>query len=195
MGRRTGRLLKVALALAILASTLTLFPRPAYACSCIETTLEEQADELDFAFVGHQIGREQIDEMSDNGVRLVFEVDSVYKGDIATPFEVFTSAQSSACGVSFGDNAQTGVVAHTYEGKPLAGLCSQLMDTSEAQMKAVFGVGAVPVEDRVLRLDDVGGQAYYEEESPPWLWIILASVAGPVAAVVFVARRTKRTDV
>jgi hypothetical protein len=185
MAKQTRRWLRLALLLAVVGSTLTLFPRPAYACSCIETTLEEQADELHYAFVGHQIGREQIDGMADNGVRLVFEVDRVYKGEVTTPFEVFTHAQESACGVSF-NNAQTGVVAYKWQGKPSAGLCSQLMDTSEAQMNAVFGDGVVPA---AVPLDQPEA-----DDSPPWLWLILAGAVGSVAALAFVARQAQSRD-
>jgi hypothetical protein len=185
MAKQTRRWLRFALLLVVVSSTLTLFPLPAYACSCVETTLEEQADELDYAFVGHQIGREQIDEMADNGVRLVFEVDRVYKGEVTTPFEVFTHAQESACGVSF-NNAQTGVLAYKLQGKPSVGLCSQLMDTSEVQMKAVFGDGIVPA---AVPLDEPE-----VDDSLPWLWLILAGAVGSVAAVAFVARQAQSRD-
>lgn len=153
----------------------------------METTLEEQADELDFAFVGTQIERELLDEFEENGVRLVFDVNRVYKGNVTTPFEVFTDAQG--CGVIFEENVVTAVVGSQWQGKLNVDQCGQLLDLSDEELTATFGTRVAPAQI------PLAAQLYYEEESAPWLWIVLASVAGSAAAAGFVARLAKRRDV
>ena len=60
------------------------------------------------------------------------------------------------------------------------------MDTSEAQMKTVFGDGVVPA---AVPLDQPEA-----DDSPPWLWLILAGAVGSVATVAFVARQAQSRD-
>ncbi len=176
--------MRVVLVLVILGSTLTLFPAPAYACSCDVSTLAERADELDFAFVGTQIERELLDEFEDNGVRLVFEVNRVYKGNVTTPFEVFTDAQG--CGVTFEKDVVTAVVGSEWQGKANVNQCDQLLESSDEALTAAFGTRVAPTP---VPLEEPEA-----DESPPWFWLLVPAFLGSAAAVVVVAKRSREID-
>lgn len=171
----------------VVAASLVWAPEPAFACSCAPATLAEQAELIDIAFTGQQIERDVRDDFADDGVRLVFDVDRVYKGEVTTPAEVFTTAQEAACGASFGDNVPTGVVGYERDGKVFTDLCSQLMETGEAKLQAVFGEGIVPV---AVVLEETA------DETTSWMLVLTPFIAIGCAALAIVMgrRRSRRTD-
>lgn len=117
---------------------------PASACSCDNAELNEYAKDVAFAFVGQQTSREVVDEVLDNGAVLTFDVDLVFKGEVAETVSVRTHAQGSACGMDFSGLAETGVAVFMWRGQPSVNLCGSSVSAEE--LKAVFGPGVLPTD-------------------------------------------------
>ena len=184
--------------MAVIAGTILLAPSAASACSCMGTTLGEQAADLDYVFTGQLIASETIDDVADNGLRLVFEVERVYKGEITTPFTIYSHAQGSACGVSFTENVTTGVVAREWQGVPNTSLCDQVMDVSKAGLARQFGDGIAPLRFDPALLDsagdiDVAGGEEAANDRLRWEWLALAAAAliALSAGAAFIRRRAR----
>jgi len=147
-------------ALTIVVSTfvfLFVTPSPAYACSCAEFVLEESASDIGLAFVGTQVDYDVEDEFEDNGATITFEVERVYDGETSQTTEVRTHAQSSACGVNFGNGNRVAVVAW---GEELSvGLCTSTV--TEADLQRVYGEGYEPSADPVSSLESGVSTARY----------------------------------
>ncbi len=178
MTSTSSRFRQVLLVALVIASMIVLTPGSAHACSCIQTSLANEADSLDYAFTGRLVDRMVNDNIADNGVRLVFEVERAYKGDVTTPFVAFTHAQESACGASFSLGNSVAVVAREWNGVVNTNFCDQVMNVGEAGLIAQFGEGVPP--------------AVAEGDGLP-LWIVLLGGALIVGsgALVFGVRRSE----
>lgn len=93
------RLLHALLATALSACSLVLLSpaAPASACSCVVGTPADHLERADVVFVG------TLTESSDGAtdtVGYVFDVDTVFKGEVGTRAEVASSESSAACGLA-----------------------------------------------------------------------------------------------
>lgn len=119
----------------------------AYACSCDDISFAEFYEafpgDVLAAFVGAQTDRVVEDEFADAGAELLFEVDEVYAGEVATEYRVRTAAQSSACGIDLANAGTVGVVVFEFRGRPTVGLCGSVVPIDE--LAAVFGPATEPL--------------------------------------------------
>lgn len=136
-----GLLLAVPLLVAVI---IVGAPSPASACSCAGEPLADRANLVAIAFSGRQTSRTVDDPVAVNGATLTFDVDTVYKGDVAETVAVRTPAQSSACGMDYGNIDQAAVVAHLWKGEAMVDLCGSMVTIDE--MQAVFGPGVAPIQ-------------------------------------------------
>lgn len=141
----------MALASALAAFGLTLLTTPpAAACSCaapIERPTETEAiEQSDAVFSGTVVERhepppttnaqgEQFWSSAAN-VRWVFDVDSVSKGEISDPQDVFSAASGGSCGYSFEIGTAYRVFAHDEDGHLRVGLCGYTHRVGDEPMYA-----------------------------------------------------------
>jgi hypothetical protein len=125
----------------LVAPLLWLGAEPAAACSCVIRSVAEQVQDADVVVTGRLV-RQEADRQ---GVVLSFVGSERYKGDVSPGFEVETSAQSSACGLSGMTEGQRYVVFLQQEGGTLS--ASSCGGTARArpglvdQVEAVAGPG------------------------------------------------------
>jgi hypothetical protein len=112
---------RLAVALALLAAVPLLSTRPAWACSCAESTPRQIASHADAVFTGTVAS---VPRVSGQIVSVDFEVDTVYKGPSGPRLVVTTNAQGSACGLTFRPNLRYTVFAYDDHGILSANLCS-----------------------------------------------------------------------
>ena len=136
------RVLTVIIFLSVSFVTVLGAPTPAYGCSCDGVGLHDFADEVDLAFVGQQVSRVVHDEIADNGTVLMFEVETVYKGEVAAMVRLATNAQESACGMDYSGAGRVAIVASKWRGQPSVNLCRSFV--TEAELQQEFGDGHVP---------------------------------------------------
>lgn len=140
---------RTSLLIAATIGWLIALPAPAYACSCAEFILDDAAEEIGLAFVGTQTAYDVEDEFADDGASLTFDVERVYVGEAAKTTGVNTPAQSSACGVNFGNGNRVAVVSWGDTG--VVGLCTS--SVAEADLQRVYGEGRAPTADTAVPLD------------------------------------------
>jgi hypothetical protein len=115
---RMTRSIASALLLATLSMPLTA--TPAWACSCVVTTPEEQADSARVVFTG----RVRSVEQTDNELSVRFRVKTVYKGRVERRTDVVTASDSAACGCSFKEGKRYTVFGSRKREPVPTNLCS-----------------------------------------------------------------------
>jgi len=187
------RVARVALALLLLLTTLLLAaPVPAYACSCVEGTPPRQAlDRAAAVFAGTVLDVNTFAlPLLDNSlqpVRVTFEVNQVWKGEVAGRAVIRTAQDSAACGYDFAAGTAYLVYAYQSEDGLATGLCERTTEiTNAGEDLAVLGIGDAPL---------TAG-----ERSPIWLPLVLGGaffflVIGAVLAFAILrARPVARED-
>ena len=164
--------------LVVLAVTLgaLAIPRAANACSPFpdpHPELAEYADKIAVAFVGRQIGQRV---HSSAGVRLVFEVERVYKGSVGYRVELQTGYGDGDCGTDFGGLGTVGITAYP-SGKSDLSVSVHRSTATVDELEDVFGVGyppnpTFPVRDPVVTRD----------------WIVFGSAVVLTAALIWRVR-------
>ena len=114
--------------------------------------LSDYAHEVDVAFTGRQVSKEMytvtftLDDFEHDfivaKVRMVLEVDWVYKGDVGSRVEIHSNYDSAACGVDFDYLRSPAVVAYGDAEELQAGRCDYPLTVSE--LEEVFGAGYPP---------------------------------------------------
>lgn len=142
---RTACALTAAFAMSL--SALIASPRPAGACSCLETPFSEYADDVAVAFTGRQVQR--IDPRGSvvstgDDTFLILEVERVFKGRAGPLITVVTAYGGSTCGIDFRGRGLVAVAAFMWDGELRVGLCSSphTVDVFEE----TFGPGYPPEE-------------------------------------------------
>ena len=151
---------------------------PAYACSCVyPADAPELVDLADVVFSGRVVE----DRVVARSRFLTFDVDRVYKGEVADRQRVRTSAQSSACGLSL-EGADRFVV---HGRGSAANLTSSLCDGTRPA-DAVTGLGP----GRAPRPGADGPSILTAEVDPVLLLLGVAALSlGGAAGVLLVRRR------
>lgn len=145
----------VVLAVTLGSAGIVATAGPAHACSCVDLVLEDYGEDVAVAFTGRQIDRVVFDDIIDNGVVLLFEVATVYKGEVGSRVEVRTHAQSSACGTDFDMAGIAGVAAFMWRDELHVSQCGSAV--SPAELEAVFGEGSPPDETIAVATTSAGG--------------------------------------
>ncbi|MGH2754483.1 MAG: hypothetical protein ACRDLB_08610 [Actinomycetota bacterium] len=123
--------MKRLIVLCILAvSGVAITATPCWACSCVEQTKEEQADNADAVWYGkvREISGGDTDDgtFGDDNLRVRFRVRTVYKGkNIKRSTIVRTNESGAACGYeTFEEGKRYTVFADRSNGKLYTSLCS-----------------------------------------------------------------------
>jgi len=186
------------LTVALLACPLLLVATapPAGACSCVAVDDTEAFAQADAVFTGTAVAQRG-QPNSTSPTTLVFDVDRVYKGDVAERQEVRTPSSSAACGLTPIDRAPLLVYATepggqgdaslgATDGQLVAHLCGGSRDATNGPVPASFGSG---------RAASAGTGA--AEDGTDWLFVVatvlaLAVVLLLVAAAVRVSVARRR---
>ncbi len=161
---------RLAVALALAAAIPALSIRPAWACSCAQSTPRQIASQAEAVFTGTVASAPQV---TGQIVTVDFEVDTVYKGPSGPRLTVITNAQGSACGLVFRPNRRYTVFASRAGGVLSANLCSPPVP------------GAIDPRRYGLTARLVG------IHEPVSQWLALLSLI-PIAIVVLLAVRWRR---
>jgi len=183
----------VALVLVLLLTALLLAaPAPAYACSCVEGTPPGQALDRSAAVFAGTVLDVDTPALSLLGnslrpVRVTFQVNQVWKGEVAERIVIRTAQDSAACGYNFSAGTAYLVYAHQSEDGLATGLCERTTELANAgEDLAVLGLGEAPL---------TAG-----ERAPIWLPLVLGGgffflVVGAVLAFAILrARPAARED-
>jgi hypothetical protein len=167
---RIARVIRLAGALLIAfvgcPALLAVHAPPAAACSCLAIDDDEAFSLADAVFTGSAVERREADDPM-SPTTLVFDVDHVYKGDVARRQTVRTPSSSAACGVrpsrdqllvfaSEPGTTRSGSL-DASAGELVAFLCGGTRDLSGASVPTSFGEGRAPPG---ARSDDEGGHSF-----------------------------------
>jgi hypothetical protein len=185
--RRSGSILLVA---SLVAAIVAGGARPCGACSCIGRTAKQIYQESDAAFVGTVVGERAL---SNTTTIQVFDVETVYKGDLTSTTEVIMQIGlqgASPCGLLYSQGQYVAIAATEA---PAGGLTTTVcsMITPE-ELEEVAGPGSLPAPD------PRGSPAAAPEPSgallPSWAVIPLGALAGValIAASTWLSGRRAR---
>jgi hypothetical protein len=129
----------VALCLSAL-SAISLWPRSASACSCLETVPpKEAAQHASIVFEGKVLGFEEIEPQPYVKLRAYqFEVLRQFKGNQAESFEVRTADNTASCGRPYAIGETYLVYAKERNGHLSDNLCSRSRTIADANEDLVF---------------------------------------------------------
>jgi hypothetical protein len=150
---RTLRSLTTLLLAALVSGGGLVVASPAAACSCAEATLAQHFADADAVFTGSLVSRDvrRLDpwtQSSGDPALLVFDVETVFKGDVHEHQGIVSAADSSACGLDVSGDTAYVVFASRGEGP------------AEGQYRAGLCNGTVPVGAAVTgELEELAGPA------------------------------------
>ena len=192
--------LPIPIVLALLFAPLQTLSGTAYACSCIETTVEERVENADVVAIGTVVSLYE-DETTEDGIFVdmdgVVKVRAYYKGSGPSEIAVDDPADEGVCGIIGDDSVGREAVLflELSDGKYLTHLCagSQIIYGDEdflagtiAEIEAVTGPGQPP-----------DGSPPHDEptehtESTPWAIILPLAFAIPLAVLIVPAFLRRR---
>lgn len=179
------------LLLAAVVALLSLAPRPALGCSCMEP-IDPGAllDQSAAAFVGTMVDKKQSDEF--NAVYL-FEVSQWVKSDLGPTVDVTSGMDSAGCGWETPTGEEMGILLYSDGTTLNSGLCSMLDPVVMAELAEahVPGPEAMPP----LVPSDIGLQPVEDADAIPASMVAriglgALAVAGLAAGVVAWRKRS-----
>jgi hypothetical protein len=192
--------LPIPIVLALLFAPLQTLSGTAYACSCIETTVEERVQSADVVAIGTVVSLYE-DETTEDGIFVdmdgVVRVSAYYKGSGPSEIAVDDPAHEGVCGIIGDDSVGREAVLflELSDGEYLTHLCagSQFFSSTDdflsetiAAIEAVTGPG-VPPDDVTPQDEATDGNA-----STPWAIILPLAFAIPLAVLVVPAFLRRR---
>ena len=172
--------------------------RVTFACSCAEVTLDEALRGSDVAFVGNlvEIERPEVMLSSTDESRFIFEVQSVYKGEVHQRQSIVTVSDGASCGLELRSGralvfaTREGWDVTPDEGEYAANLCNGTRAiVTDSDIPASFGTPAAPLPgSSPIGADD--GLA--SELARNWVWVAVGVgllAAGITMLVVAFRRR------
>jgi hypothetical protein len=143
-------LIKALLALAAISVALAYAPSTALACTCVAFTKPEYARQATVAFTG-TVTRVDVHSgplvfSSIDPIDVVFDVDSVYKGEVTHTFQLSTRGDAS-CGYTFVVGRRYTVFPHLVNERLEAGSCSGTVQGAIDPQSYLLGSGYAPGSD------------------------------------------------
>jgi hypothetical protein len=181
----------------LLATSFTVLidASPASACSCAMFTDTEAVASADAVFTGTLVDtiepRRWLIASSGDAVRLVFDVDRVFKGEVHARQTVLTARDSDSCGLGGMDPGTHLVFAHARvdfidgadDDDLQSGSCSGTRSLASGELPDALGA---PYAPRPGSSSDAGGT------SSTVIAVAATSVAGATLAAVWLRRRSRR---
>lgn len=183
-------------AVAVALASPATAPR-AHACSCADVTLDEAFAQADAAFVGTlvEIRRPEVMLSSMDESRFVFDVETVYAGEVYAEQSIVTASDGASCGLELQVGARAVVFGQVDEygitpdqGEYGANLCNGTRAFNG--VPASFGSGTPPLDGSSgVGADDGLASTTMRH----WWWAVSALVAIALVAVA-VIRSTRRSS-
>ncbi len=199
------RLLPLPILFALLFAPLQTASDTAYACSCIETTLEERVQSADIVAIGTVISLYE-DQSTDTppgstDLDAVVSVSAYYKGSGPAEIAVDDPPDGGTCGIiSAGSVGREAVLyLELSDGEYLTHLCAgshfisgndEFLAGTIAAIEAVTGPGQPPGEAPPQDEPDVPVEP--DDASTPWAIILPLAFAIPLAVLVVPALLRRR---
>jgi hypothetical protein len=175
-------LLKIFVSLAAVSAALAYVPSTALACSCVAFTKPDYARQATLVFTGTVTSIDIYGGFlllsTADPVKVVFDVDTVYKGDVRKTMAVSTVRNGASCGYEF-------TLGHRYTVFPLL---------RDGALKADLCLGNVegPIDPQSYLL----GSGYRPADDPPQtarLLIVAGTVLATLAFIAVERRRVRRS--
>lgn len=171
----------------ILAAAIVL-PANAAACTCVQPgSVQERKQQSHAVFEGKAVSVKEsalaLFGSSSKAVKASFQVNEVWKGQVAPTITVITAGASDSCGFTFEEGERYLVYASDRDGHLEASLCGGTVHQSYAgEHLAVLGSGSVPPL--------VAAQAPGADKVFPWpgLLAIFAAAAAASGYLVYRSR-------
>jgi hypothetical protein len=147
------------LAAIVAVGSLALLPSPADACSCVGFTKPDYARQAAVIFTG-TVTRVDVHSgplvfSSIDPVDVFFDVEAVYKGDVARTFQVSTVASSASCGYEFAAGRRYTVFARLADGKVRTDSCGGTNEGAINPAPYLLSGGYPPGADPLVTLRSV----------------------------------------
>ena len=155
------------------------------ACSCAMTTPESAFESADLVFRGAVVAVDAAGD--DRYIRILLDVDTLWKGQTASPVEL-ASDPGSSCSVQFHSGAEYLVFAYEEDGQWQTDICAHSGVIERAGDDLAFLASITPLRVQPEEPSDRDG-------APTWQrWLIITGVAvlTGVGAGLYVARRRAR---
>ncbi len=195
-----SRLLPLPIVFALLFAPLQSASDTAYACSCIETTLEERVQSADVVAIGTVVSLYEDETIDGLGGGMlvdtdgVFAIDTYYKGSGPSEIAVDDPPDGGTCGFVSGDSIGQEAVLflELRDGEYLTHLCAgtrifystdDVLAGTIAGIEAITGPGVPP--------DDVTPEDEHTV-STPWAVVLPLAFAIPLAVLVIPAFLRRR---
>lgn len=142
---------------------VTLLPRPASACSCVETSPQAAFDTHGAVFEGRVVETTPAEDPA-GVMHVVLEVVQQWKGVDSERVELTTPAMGSMCGVTFEPETSWLIYADVGSGGELStDICQRTRRIEDAEEDiALLGAGVTPID--ITEADEVEGPG--EREAP-----------------------------
>jgi hypothetical protein len=144
-------LLKLLVSLAAVSTVLAYAPQTAIACSCVAFTKPDYARQATLVFTGTVTRMEfhggPLVFSSMDPVDVVFDVESVYKGEITETFQVSTTRGDASCGYTFVVGRRYTVFPRLTNERFEAGSCNGTVEGAIDPQSYLLGSGYPPGED------------------------------------------------
>jgi hypothetical protein len=193
--RRLGPLIVASVVGSLLIALSPVATGTARSCSCAQPDLDSALTQADATFVGTlvEIRRPTVMLSSMDESRFVFDVETVYKGDVHERQSIVTVSDGASCGLELTLGTRAIVFARTdeYDITPDAGeyganLCNGT--AAFAGVPASFGAGTAPLPGS----SPIGADDGWASRLVRGVWYV-AVVALGVGLAVMIARRVRRS--
>jgi hypothetical protein len=186
------------LLLSVVAGTLALGTKPAWACSCAPLNVRQTLAEVDGAFVGELVARQDpvmLGPVVGPGTSVfTFRVNRSFKGDLGEFLEVESASQGEACGLEVKEGDRIGLFLEKETDRWTSNLCLQVAPRALGRAAKSVGSGDAArapgnaPNDTARSASDAGPQG-----SPVWPWVLIALV-GVLAPIAFFGLRGLRSS-
>jgi hypothetical protein len=140
---------------------LMVLPKTSYACSCAgPSTVEEEFQRQTAVFSGKVITINK----TNNGLKITFEVDQAWKGEVGKKLSVYTAMFSASCGYEFMENERYLVYAFGDMNKLQVGLCSRtkFLSTAAEDLKALDAPITISSNEKAMNdISSMTSKIYY----------------------------------
>lgn len=210
MGRSVGMILRFVTGIGLVvcgAIGFVVHAEPAAACSCMAASDAAAFDGSAAVFTATSADRREPSRgrtwSSTDPVRIVFDVDRVYKGRVHATQSIVTAMSGASCGMELYGSGPYLVFAYQdptddgiLDGEFASSLCSGNRTVTAADpVPASFGVGRPPLAGA----SPIGGKSSsfpgLSPDSSPWRWVAVGGgvVVVALGALVIVRRRRHRS--
>ncbi|MCA0754157.1 hypothetical protein KP806_03800 [Paenibacillus sp. N4] len=170
--------------LAITMLAANVWPGKAAACTCAEPVSVQEIKQRSHAvFEGKAVSVKEssLALFGSSSKAVSFQVNEVWKGQVAPTITVITAGASDSCGFAFEEGERYLVYASERDGNLEAGLCGGTMHQSAAgEQLAVLGNGSVPPQ--------AAAQAPGADKGVPWPGMLAVFAAAAAASGYLVYR-------